>query len=1130
MTADQGSRDIARRRLNQNIVVEAGAGTGKTTLLTDRLLFLLLAGGPKGTGVPLTRIVALTFTDKAAGEIKVRLAERLNDLLTVLTAGSLPDKRRERTAAWLEEARREFLADEDRVRSMAQDALHALDRAPIGTIHHFCSTLLRLFPVEAGLNPNFQIDKGDAFDEIFQDEWGRWLEEELGDHSPRATAWKEILPHVSLSDLAEMARDLCHRPGTAGPYPALVNRLENLMNSLERIPEGKPLLSKQSKIHEAIQRVSDRLRSYGPVAENPLKPLAPSEEKWKKPSSTWPKAWAGWEGETVYQQALKVAETLSPLGEGVIARSRILLNSFIERFRASYRLKGWMGFDDLLTGARDLVVLHPDVRRVLKTRYDAVLVDEFQDTDPLQGEIILFLAERSGREAVGWKDIVLEPGKLFIVGDPKQSIYRFRGADIRAYESFVDMVLRQGGVQCDLQTSFRSHANIVDPVNRLFGDVMTESPGLQPGYLPLFSQPGGRARPGGVELALVEGEEGDDEDPKAHVVRRAEAAWVARWVVEHCGTGDGWGLGDVAILFRSASPLAVYIDAFKDAGIPYLVESDRSFFSTPEVIDFLNLLRVIVNPNDKLSLAGLWRSPLVMGKDRDLPALIKNENLFNDLMLSTNEKEFLSPSINFQQIPPNPPFSKGGTLLENQSFPPFEKGGQGWDFIKDVLAKLREASRQEPLGVFLRRVLRETRFLEATSVAYRGEQTLSNVMKLVRLGEDANAQRGETLVEFVRRLSRSVNKIEDEGESPLGEEHVEAVRFLTIHKAKGLEYRVVILPNLSAAPRATGTKPQAVLHDWSEGVTGHRLISKKWQDLAMIFLMNDERVRLEGEQIRLFYVAATRARDHVILSGAKESKKGSFLSMTRGVSSLQETFWELKGGLKLSVTKIPLTGGEPVHWPHQKKLKSPRLTPELKEAWARRREAFFQVQGQPIFISPSHSPETVKTVSSVSEPVVVGGVLLGRLCHAVLETWDYKNGGDVQAAVDTAWSRLALDGFEKTEELVKPDACKILSNFLVSPPAQAIAQSEILSREAPFLYADRGSVVHGVVDLLTRRDGKLWVTDFKTDAILLGQGPAHALRYQTQGKAYVEAVWKSLGEPCGFDVVFLRTTERVILF
>ncbi|HNC74234.1 MAG TPA: UvrD-helicase domain-containing protein, partial [Elusimicrobiota bacterium] len=220
--------------------VEAGAGTGKTTLLTDRLMFLLLAGGPEGEGLPVTRLVALTFTDKAAGEIKVRLAERLGDLLLRLEGGVLPSARRDRTDHWVREARADFNATDDRLRAMATEALRDLDRAPLGTIHGFCRTILRLYPLEAGLSPGFRVDNGEAFEALFREEWARWLEEELVPGRPSESRWRDVLPHVGLGDLAALARSLPSGPRPRGDRNRFCRGWPRCGGTWKPCPRGSP--------------------------------------------------------------------------------------------------------------------------------------------------------------------------------------------------------------------------------------------------------------------------------------------------------------------------------------------------------------------------------------------------------------------------------------------------------------------------------------------------------------------------------------------------------------------------------------------------------------------------------------------------------------------------------------------------------------------------------------------------------------------------------------------------------------------------------------------------------------------------------------------------------------------------
>lgn len=1094
MTADQNSRDIARKSLDVNIVVEAGAGTGKTTLLTDRLLFLLLAGGPEREGLSVTRIVALTFTEKAAGEIKLRLAERLSDLLRRLEGRSLVGTVAERTDFWLREAREEFHATDDRIRHMAEEALRELDRAPIGTIHSFCKTLLQLFPLEAGVNPQFQMDKGDALEALFQREWARWLETELGLGGARESLWREVLPHVGLGDLATLAKALTRSPSVSGKSKNLADRLAGLREALEQLPEGKPV-PRRGKMLESIRRLADRLRSVEIVARTPEGPL-PVPQEWKEDAKKWPKDWEGLDGESVYQEAHTVARGISPEGEATLARVRTLLDPFVIHCRARFHAEGWMGFDDLLRGARDLLADHPDVRRELKSRYGAVLVDEFQDTDPLQGEMLLFLAERPESEATAWRDVLLAPGKLFIVGDPKQSIYRFRGADIRAYEAFVSLVLSQGGRKCDLQTSFRTHGGIVDPVNRLFADLMQESPGLQAAYLPLLPRPGEPGE-GGVELALV-----PTEGTGALSGQEREARWIARWVVDHCGaegSGRPWRLGDVAILFRSTAVLTTYMDALKAARVPYLVESDRAFYGTPEVIDFLNVLRVLQNPADTVSLVGLLRSPLVLLEDREILALAEAHALDDR-----------------RAVPPGLPEETANRLAQ---------------FYGD-LGRWREWARQESLGDLVARLLRETKLLATAATAYHGEQSVSNVLKLARLAADANSARGETLAAFTRQLTNAVGDGVEEGESPLGEERADAVRLLTVHKAKGLEYKVVILPNLSAAVQTGARRTAALRQDWAEGRVGHRLVERKWADLGMVFLEIDERRREQEEAIRLFYVAATRAREHVILLGNDSAASGSFMEMLTSAATQSEGAWELADGLRLPVTIVSQGEGPLPSWVEETSDQKNLKTVSLERVWKKRWERGADVQKKPLFRSPSsQAVEPEKAVWTEDRPSLPReeAALLGRVCHGVLESWAWGQTAEVPAAVGRAAARLASEFPGASWREIQKEAVLLLSKFFNSPVGQDLGHQTLLAREAPFLYADAGTVVRGVIDLLYRRDGKLWVVDFKTDRLAPGEADVHAQRYAEQGRDYREAVVRSMGEPCGFEVVFLRTGERVVL-
>ncbi|MBL0349881.1 MAG: UvrD-helicase domain-containing protein [Elusimicrobia bacterium] len=1105
MILDQSARDLARKNLTVNLVVEAGAGTGKTTLLTDRLMFLLLAGGPEGEGLPITRVVALTFTDKAAGEIKVRLAERLGDLLLRLGGGVLSPSRRDRTDHWVREARADFNATDDRLRAMATEALRELDRAPLGTLHSFCRTLLKLYPMEAGLTPGFRVDNGEAFESLFREEWARWLEEELVPGRPSEGLWRDVLPHVGLGDLALLARSLAQRTTPPSRPETFGARLAALRRSIETLPEGKPV-PRLGKMLASLVRVAERLRSVETALENIDGPLT-EEDPWEEKAKEWPAAWAGLDGEALYREALTVAKTVSPGGERAVARARRLLDPFVERFRARFRSAGWLGFDDLLRGARDLLAQHPEVRRELKARYGAVLVDEFQDTDPLQGETLLYLAEAADSEATSWREVSLAPGKLFIVGDPKQSIYRFRGADIRAYEAFVDLVLAQGGLRCDLQMSFRTHEGIVGPVNRLFTDLMVESPGLQPLYRPLLPRPGapsGEAGERGVELVLFD----DPALSSARSAQAAEARWIAGWIVEHVGPASSpWRLGDVALLFRSTAALTVYMEALKSSGIPYLVESDRSFYSTPEVMDFLNLLRILVDPADRVARVGLLRSPLVALEDRDLLALSEAD------------------------------------AWTGETRPP-DLSDNAWDALREFqrwTGALRAAAARDSLGVLAQRVLRESPILAAAAAAYHGEQSVSNLFKLARLAGEAHQGRGETLTGFVRWLVRAVGEGVEEGESPLGEESVDAVRLLTVHKAKGLEYKIVFLPNLSAKVQGGARNPPAVRLDWAADRAGHRLIERKWADAAMAFLEADERRREADEAVRVFYVAATRARERVILLGQRKDAPGSFMAMLRRGVTESDGVWSFADGLRLPVVRAAgPAGGDPL-WPRTAAPRDRLASPGRNRAWERRRKEHAEFPRGDLFLRPSdlkaappsidrstpqYPPEEADHGSDALLPDEQGrrtnAAVLGELCHSVLAEWDFTGAG-LETALSAAVQRLRGDRPRFDWAVLAGEARRLLEGFADSPAARVLREAEVLLREAPVLFPRDGKILRGSLDLLYRAEGRTIVADFKTDRVTPGEEAARAREYEAQGEAYVEGIRRSLGLDCDFEVIFIRT-------
>ncbi|MDE2292754.1 MAG: UvrD-helicase domain-containing protein, partial [Elusimicrobia bacterium] len=647
--------------------------------------------------------------------------------------------------------------------------------------------------------------------------------------------------------------------------------------------------------------------------------------------------------------------------------------------------RGRVGFDGLLARARDLVRDDLEAREQLKAQFDAILVDEFQDTDPLQGELLLFLSEAPKGKAKRWEEVAPAPGRLFVVGDPKQSIYRFRGADIRAYESFTDHLKKHGAEACDLATNFRSHEGLVAPVNEVFHRILRYERWLQPEYKPLSARPDRKPPPGpAARLVLVchPSEEDGKVDGEKAVERQAR--WAAQWVVENCGAGKR-PFKDVAMLFRTAARMRPFAAELKSAGIPFAVEAEGAYFGAPEVVDFLNLLRVLADPDDAASLAGLLRSPLCALEDRELLSLAES----------------------------------GGLDFRKES-----KNARVEALFRQLRSLFEDAGR-EPLGRFVSRVLKETFLLENAAAAYHGEQAPANLLKLSRLAAEAGEADGLTLREFSLRAAELAED-DREGESPLADEGVDAVRLLTMHKSKGLEWPVVFLPELSRG--ANKASAAGALYDWGTGVLGLRVGDAK----SVEWHFNDalRKEREERERVRLLYVAMTRAKDHLILMGNAAPKRVSGDSLA---SLLEEAdAWPAKGEhpeeLLFPIEWVPADDSAPTR-------KAPSRVPEpvdagaLSSLWAGRLSEFRSLDGKPLFSAPSSHEEWDGPVEETDSPPRSSAKLLGTLCHKVLELWDFNQAGDLSSLVSGCARGLGCP------ELV-PEAAAMLTSFLSSPAGE----------------------------------------------------------------------------------------------
>lgn len=927
---DNETREVAVSELERNIVVIAGAGTGKTTLLVNRLLHVLLGHKRlQKEESPILRIVAMTFTEKAASDMKVRLMGELEGIVAAINGSASPEelKKREKFLAHIRDVYHTTHAE---IECRARKSLEDMDKALIGTIHSFAAHILRLYPIESGVVPGFIVDEGDAFDELFDKEWNIWIAEELTLTSPRAHLWKDVLRRLDLAYLKDLAKKLsgftiplesltpemddtsvtAHQhprsslhilpslggKGLGGVVPGKTSTLKTLIEPVQTkilkiIPHcEKPNNNLLSQLHE-LSKILDAIKKQG------IGYLHALEYDLDKKASEAKNGWAD-EGFETAQEVVKECHAflkkLKKVDDGFISATTSLILSFAKAFRQSYLSQGYVSFDGLLSLTRDLLQRkeHRYIREKLKNDFRVMLVDEFQDTDPVQYEIVLFLSEEPGHYSTDVRKITLEEGKLFIVGDPKQSIYAFRRADIEAYEQVVHQVCGPDG-PLKLQENFRSHSGIIEVVNQLFdGRIMVEQPGLQACYIPIHAQRQKRHPFQNVDIVLVSDKEGNE--LKADEAREAEAEWIARWIARHVNhetmedplaenRNRKLAYKDVALLLRAFTQVRPYVEALKRYNIPYIVEGEKYFYSTQEILDFINLLRIIENPHDLIALVGVLRSPLVGLTDREIYSLHANHLLdYRKEILNETPLSCRAPKDN-ENDPPQFRFTKerfreiSKEEMRNSS-PDFNGIAEAfYGFLRECHARAGII----PVSQLIAEILDNTHIAEITASAWHGEQKLANLWKLCQMACDMEESAGISLRTFINRIKVRVKEGREEGESPLSDETLDIVKILTIHKSKGLEFPVVILGNLHGEVRNDREPLDGAVFDWSTSTTGIVVGRgdqqvRNLQSMVIEKKLND---RSWEEEKRVLYVATTRAKERLILTGSLKDDDKSYMGL-----------------------------------------------------------------------------------------------------------------------------------------------------------------------------------------------------------------------------------------------------------
>lgn len=1148
---DAAVRERLARDLETTFLVEASAGTGKTRVLVDRYVSCVL--DPRREG-DVRRVAAITFTEKAAAELRQRVRERFERMIAGLE-GEL----------------------EPRATATVARALEQLEQAPIGTIHCFAGRLLREFCVVAAVDPAFeQLDPLAA--EIERGRlWEQWLSTLVsadaasagaepggfaapGGAEPGAGAvatWLRQLLDAGVR--LETVRALAVEPGglfderydldPVPPPPArpdLSAGIAVLTRSAaefaafctdaccSEVDKGLAIARELIALARACAADAGVCRAPGDEVRL-LRAVAQAASPTNKGNkNNWDAALGGKE-RFIDDYTAIVAEAQALLDEYAIWLTNVaaaVADSFVRWAASELQRSGKLDFSDLLGQLRELLVRDLEARRELQQRFDAILVDEFQDTDPLQAECVLFLCESEPRAAV-WRDVALQPGKLFVVGDPKQSIYRFRRADIALYDEVTKLIAGQAdgsGAVLAIEQNFRTTPTLVEWVNEAFAEVFDSdaAEGRQPRYQRVapFRPP---ADEPSLTILVADEEEGDGgRRPGADAAHRGEARALAALLREMQAGGEAstvaeraaavgdrelrrplaWG--DIAVLVKATTHLEKYESAFRDAGVPYRIEGGKTYFRRSEVEDALLCLRAIDDPLDGPALYGALHSSLFGFSDDELFHFWAAGGVFD---------VFAAQRLAGAPDGVDPPAA-----------------------VAAALATLRDLHRQRfdlAPDLLLTELLRVTFAHEVLAATAPGAaQALANLDQLVDRAKAFVAAGGGGLTAF---LDWAADAGGGAGErESLADDEGDAVHVLTIHGAKGLEYPVVVLAGgASLSGHGSGDRPvrlqidrvnrrAAIALDVAELGKG-KLDTPAWRELH-----ERDKEMDRSEQRRLLYVAATRARDRLIIGvHSPLVSKGKGTPTTALLAPLADRLpapgavtERLAEGARLAVPWSAVTAEAPLRGAARPATAAaPAGVDALLEkraAWCETRAAQLAQAAQPL---PATSPSALERLdeSPVAEYVVARStaLALGSAVHRVMELCDLNDAASLPALAESAAREF---GHAEIASLVLERA----QTCWAAATLRRAAASPELYRELPIAAMLDGVIVSGAIDLLFRNpdaavvtgtagrpsstdpDAGTWtIVDYKTDRD--ADPDTLRNRYAPQAAAYARAVEAATG-------------------
>lgn len=1060
---DVAARDLVASALDTTLFVPAGAGSGKTTSLVNRILTILLEGAAR-----IEQVAAITFTEAAAGELRDRLAERLE----IEAQGE--GERAER----------------------ARVALSGLDGASISTLHGFARRILAEHPFAAGLPPIFDVTDEATSRAQLEERWPEMLVAMMDTALVAHGIQLLDVCGVSITTLRSVARifnvewDRLHLLAQA-PRTIEEPTASTLLRALKEATLLKSVCTNQRdnlyQHLESLETIIDTLESVGEGLALIGYLSATKSFRFKNGKK---EAWRGRKDDVLAACAVaehERSEILASVADDalrvVCASVASLVSADVERRRH----EGHLHFHDLLVFARDVLRDDVETRRAVHRQFRYLLIDEFQDTDPIQVEIAAWIATSTTRpldpsDPKEFYDLDVEPGRLFFVGDPVQSIYRFRRADISVFERVKEVFATEVAA---FTTNFRSVRPIVDWLNAVFSEVIGEARTHQPAYRPADAHREETAS----EVAAVTLLASPSSELAADDARAFEAKELAAWLADaHRRSlpvddeGRAVRYSDMAVLVPTRTSLPALEAALQGASVPYRLEASSLAYASVEVSDLVNVLRALDDPNDALAVVAALRTPGGGCSDRELVAWRQSGATFDYTRVA--DPTFETPT--------------------------------GCEQALDAMRRLDELHRERPFHPVSWTVGQAIDRFCAMRVALADDRVreiwrrLRFVLDQARLFEE---KRGGDLRAFISWIEIQRDDDARVYEQVLPETDLDAVRILTVHAAKGLEFPIVAVVGFGFTTSKT-RYPMVLNGEESLEVC----LAKSFATHGFTAAEEVDKAHDEMERLRLFYVAVTRARDHLIVSLVQPKRAAK----NNVAAKVHEALRRVEG-VEWAQGFPPLDGAVDRPAPPRPRIVERALGADLRSFLEHRAARLERVPASISATSVAKLRKQSDERDEESETSIQGRRLaaqrgrgatsFGRAVHAVLQEVDLPNG----ERLDALARRHALaEGIDGSHEQIAHYAGRALGTEVLRRASASRHWREL------YVGTDLGPhLLEGIVDLLYRDESGYHVVDYKTDRVTtMSDADRLVERYRLQGAAYAVALEAVLGEAVR-DVTFL---------